>query len=314
MPRVGLVKGVSSYDTVRKALELIRDDISIPKDRSVLIKVNMVSPEVELAATPVNAARATMDFLSGLGVKRFIVGEASGIDGDTMGGFRRFGYFLLKEHYDVEFRDLNRDEFVILEALDLNLDPVNIRLARTFFESYVVSVGRMKTHQITGITLSLKNVAIGSIPVKDRHSPSLYKPEPGWFSHEPVPLNLSIARINQVVYPDLAVIDGVVGMEGPGPMKGTPVLSGVALASTDGLSLDMVGCQVMGHDYRNVGHLYYTSELRGLSRERVQVVGEKPEECITRYQPYQLPDKWRLKDWKRYLSGSYLGTARSTTV
>jgi uncharacterized protein (DUF362 family) len=314
MPRVGLAKGASSYDTVKAALSLVRDDINIPDDRPVLIKVNMVSPEVELAATPVSAARATMDFLSELGVKRFIVGEASGIDGDTMGGFRRFGYFLLKDHYNVEFRDLNRDESVTLEALDLDLAPVNIRLARTFFDSYVVSVGRMKTHAIVGATLSLKNVAIGSITVKDRHSPALYKPEPGWFSHEPVPLNLSIARINQVIYPDLAVIDGVVGMEGPGPMKGTPVLSGVSLASTDGLSLDMVGCQVMGHDYQNVGHLYYTSELRGLSREQVQVVGERPEECVTRYQPHQLSDKWRLEDWKSYLSGSYLRTAYSTTV
>jgi len=314
MPRVGLARGVNSYDTVRSGLDLIRDEIKIPDDRPVLIKVNMVSPEVELAATPVNAARAAMDFLSDMGVKRFIVGEGSGMDGNTMGGFQRFGYLQLKDHYDVEFRDLNRDEYVTLEALDMNLAPANIRLARTFFESYVVSVGRMKTHMITGITLSLKNVAIGSIPVKDRHSPSLYKPEPGWFSHEPVPLNLSIARINQVVYPDLSVIDGVVGMEGPGPIKGTPIFSGMALASTDGLSLDMVGCQVMGHDYRNVGYMYYASQLRGLSREQVQVVGERPEECVTRYEPSRLSDMWRLEDWKTYLSGSYLKTADSTAA
>jgi uncharacterized protein (DUF362 family) len=265
---------------------------------------------VELAATPVNAVRATLDFLVEMGVRKFIIGEASGIDGDTMGGFRRFGYLTLKERYDIEFRDLNHDEAVLFEALDLNLKPVNIKLARTYFNTYTVSVGRMKTHAITFATMSLKNVAIGAIQVRDRHSPSLYKAEPGWFSHEAKPLNLSIARLNKSILPHLSVIDGVVGMEGAGPMRGTPILSGVALASTDGLALDMVGTQIMGYDYRNIGYLWYAAQLRSASREQVQVVGEDPTACVTKYKPYEEPawrDKWWIEDWQEYLKEkSYL--------
>ena len=118
MPRVGLSKGSDSYETVRDALELIRDDVHIPPDRPVLVKPNMVSDTLELAATPVEAVRAALDFLVTLGVEKFTVGEGTaGREGNTMGAFERFGYFSLKDSFDVEFRNLNENEWMPLEAL-----------------------------------------------------------------------------------------------------------------------------------------------------------------------------------------------------
>ena len=119
MVNVGLAKGDTSYRAVRDALELIRDDVRIPADRPVLVKPNMVSGTVDLAATPVEAVRATMDFLASLGVERFIVGEGTaGPAGHTMGAFERHGYFPLRDHFDVEFRNLNIDaDWLRLEAL-----------------------------------------------------------------------------------------------------------------------------------------------------------------------------------------------------
>ena len=66
MVNVSLVKGDESYDAVRRALELIRDEVSVPDDKPVLVKPNMVVPNVELCATPVEATRATLDFLQEL--------------------------------------------------------------------------------------------------------------------------------------------------------------------------------------------------------------------------------------------------------
>ena len=310
MVRVGLTRGDESYEAVKAALELIRDDVRVPDDRPVLIKPNLVSNTVELAATPVQAVQATMDFLVELGVEKFIIGEATaGPAGDTMGAFERFGYLPLKEHYDVEFRDLNQDEHVVFEAFDANLTPVNIRLDKSYFDSYVVSVARMKTHLQVIVTLAIKNIAIGCICNPDRHSLAWHVPELGRFSHDPQPLNLYIARLDQTITPDLSVVDGVVGMEGNGPVSGTSVSSGVALAGTDALAVDLVGSQVMGFDYRTVGYLWYLSQIKGLSLEDVEVLGEDPSRCITRYKPYEklqaiLP--WWVDNWKELLSGGYL--------
>ena len=311
MVNVGLAKGDDSYGAVTDALELIRDDVRIPPDRPVLIKPNMVSATVELAATPVAAVRATMDFLAGLGVERFIVGEGTaGPDGDTTGAFRRFGYLSLREHFDVEFRNLNDDdEWLELEALGPNLEPVTIRLAKTYFDSYVVSVARMKTHLQAIVTLSLKNTAIGSINNPDRHSGAWHEPEPGKFSHEPRPINLNLARLLRATRASLAVIDGVVGMEGTGPVAGTPISSGVALAGTDPLAVDVAGTEVMGFDPRTVGYLWYLGELQGLRREDIQVVGERVADCVTRYEPYKELQRilgWWVEDWKGYLDGDIL--------
>ncbi|MDP2949103.1 MAG: hypothetical protein Q8P22_06155, partial [Chloroflexota bacterium] len=77
MVNVALVKGTNRYESVTKALNLIRGDIR-PPDRPVLIKPNLVTakaPKGELSTTHLDAVVATMDFLMGLGVKRFIVAD-----------------------------------------------------------------------------------------------------------------------------------------------------------------------------------------------------------------------------------------------
>jgi len=310
MVNVGLAKGDTSYGAVRDALELIRDDVRIPADRPVLIKPNMVSKSVELAATPVEAVHATMDLLADLGVEEFVVGEGTaGPAGDTMGAFERFGYFSLRDHFDVEFRNLNDNDWFYLEALGPSLEPVTIRLAKSYFDSYVVSVARMKTHLQAVVTLSLKNTAIGSIHNTDRHSGAWHTPAPGKFSHDPQPMNLNLARLLRATRASLAVVDGVVGMEGTGPVAGTPISSGVALAGIDPLAVDVVGTEVMGFDPRTVGYLWYLSELQGLSREDIRVVGERVADCTTRYEPYEGLQEilsWWVEDWRGYLEGDYL--------
>jgi len=300
MPKVALVKGNESYRVVRDALEFVRDQVAIPDDRPVLIKPNLVSTTSKEAATPVDAVRATMDFLVEMGVERFIVGESSAGTGDTMGAFEQFGFFSLKDGFDVEFKNLNEDEEVVIEVVDADLNPVEIRLARSYLDSYLVSVAKMKTHNRVLATLSIKNVVIASIKNPDRQSP---------FSHQARAKNISMTRIAQQAVPNLAVIDGVVGMEGNGPVDGTAINSGIALAGTDALALDLVGIQAMGFDWRTCGYLWYLMQLRGLSWEDIEIVGEDLGECTTRYKPHQsFPEHlaWWVGDWRDYLGGSYL--------
>jgi uncharacterized protein (DUF362 family) len=98
-------------------------------------------------------------------------------------------------------------------------------------------------------------------------------------------------------------------MEGEGPVKGNPIASGVALAGTDALSVDLLGAELMGLDPRMIGYLWYLSQLRGLTRGQIEVRGAVPHECVTRFElPSTFPNilGWYVPEWQRYLSGQYL--------
>jgi len=304
MKKVGLAKGNRSYQAVRKALEHISYDIEIPSHQPVVIKTNIVMPMVKLAATPVQTVQAIMDFLTEIGVKKFIVAGSTTQGQDTMKTFERFGYFALKKKYDVELRDLNQDDCVRFEVLGANREPVDIRLAKSFLNCYLVSAAPMKTHFYVGATLTLKNLAIGFILDPDRHPQ-----HGGLVSHDVKDLNLSITRLAQTIVPDLAIADGVVGVEGNSPPNGTPVASGVAIAGTDALAVDLVGARLMGFDPRTIGYLWYLSQLRNLSADDIQVLGEDISTCVTRYQPsdnYAETLGWWVKDWRKYAVGDFL--------
>ena len=49
-----------------------------------------------------------------------------------------------------------------------------------------------------------------------------------------------------------SVVDGIIGMEGMGPMQGDPVRSGVVLGGDDPVAVDMVAARVMGFDWRKI--------------------------------------------------------------
>ena len=127
-----------------------------------------------------------------MGVEHFLIAEGTGdAEGDTMAAFREYGYLALAERFHVEFVNLHDDEKRLLEGLDAGLHPVNLRLAKRLFTSYVVSIARMKTHKYVVATLAIKNIAVAAIYNPDRHSPAWYAPEANTFSHDPRPLDLS---------------------------------------------------------------------------------------------------------------------------
>lgn len=289
MPSVSLVRGDDSYYAVAGALSLIKGDVRVP-DRPVLVKPNMVSGRIDLAATPVPAVRATLDFLREQGVREFIVGEGTAA-GDTMAAFDHFGFKKLADDYDIEFVDLNKDETIEVDAYDSNCQPMKLHVARTVRDSWRVSVARMKTHDSVIVTLAIKNMAVGSIVQRERSR----------LSHGARSMNLTLARMNRERGPDLSVIDGIIGMEGSGPVSGTAKKAGVALASADSVAIDVVGAQVMGYDPHEIGYLHYLMELQGLEPDNIDVLGEHVTDCVTKFKDHPRIDnqrQWHMDNWQ----------------
>jgi uncharacterized protein (DUF362 family) len=95
-----------------------------------------------------------------------------------------------------------------------------------------------------------------------------------------------VVDINTVLKPALTVIDGFVGMEGSGPVDGTPVKMNLIIAGTDTVATDATACRVMGIDPHEIKHIRGAYE-KGLGNiDDVQVIGEKLD-AVTR--PFKRP-------------------------
>ena len=284
--RVSLVKGKNRYDIVFEALKLIEDEVisSIGRKR-ILIKPNIVLSECAACVTHVDAVRAVLDFLAPHVKGRILIGE-SGVQ-DTMKGFLYNGYGELEKNYDVKLLDLNRDTYQTRYVLGLNNAPTPIRIINTFFDPnlYIISIARMKTHNYVFVTLSIKNVIMGS-PLNDA------KGNDKGLMHQAPPakndlLHYNMLHIAHEIFPDLAVIDGYVGIEGNGPAWGVPIGSKVALASRDAVAADVTGTRVMGFDPRMINYLNAMAAA-GLGQgepDKIQLLGTPLDQCVMKYKP-----------------------------
>jgi len=98
----------------------------------------------------------------------------------------------------------------------------------------LVSISKLKTHQLTRMTGAVKNL-YGCIPGQHKRLGHLAYPSAFEFSSYLVALNLLLRdRVR------LHVMDGIMAMEGNGPQNGTPVHLGVLAFSTDPVALDAV--------------------------------------------------------------------------
>lgn len=290
MARVVLVKGSDRYGNVARALDIIIDCID-PSDiegKKVLIKPNLVSAFNPLAVTHVDAVRAVVDIIRRFSPESLVIAEATS-DGSTAEAFRRFGYDRLD---GVELIDVNHDKYDVLSIRTLNGRERKIRISKTVLESdYVISVARAKTHDHVFCTLTLKNM-MGSVPHSDHVWLHGDEEEPTSPVDKAIRGNYvlinNLITVVEKVKIDLGVIDGFVGMEGDGPVDGTPKYLGVAAAGIDFVAVDAVMASVMGFDPWMKGDTYLAHE-RGLGvgdLDKIEVVGEDIEEVRRRFRPH----------------------------
>jgi uncharacterized protein (DUF362 family) len=92
----------------------------------------------------------------------------------------------------------------------------------------------------------------------------------------------SILDINKAGKPDLAIVDGVVGMEGDGPIIGTPKRAGVLAMGRNLPSVNATSARIMGIDPHQPPYLAVASERLGPIRESsILQRGEKNESVQT---------------------------------
>ena len=248
-PRVAVVKA-TSYDAgletiVREGLLAVGADVA---GKTVLLKPNLVEYD---AGTVINTdprlVRAAVVAMRDLGASAVTVGEGPGHRRDTEYVVRTSGLLDAIRDVDAPFTDLNTAG-VIRQKLDSSYTPLGeIWMPQPVADAdIVVSMPKMKTHHWAGATLSMKN-CFGCVPGRVYGWP---KNVLHWAGIEP-----SILDVAAAVRPELQIIDGIVAMEGDGPIKGTPRDMGVLVFGTDPVATDATAARLMGFDPERLGYL-----------------------------------------------------------
>jgi len=144
----------------------------------------------------------------------------------------------------------------------------------------------MKTHMHTGVTLSVKNMK-GCLWRRSKTDLHMLNPIEG---HSDRPLDIAIADMSVVLRPHLAIVDGIVGLEGLGPSAGSRKNFGVVVVSADPYAADSVSCHLMGRDASTIPHLRLGAE-RNLGEIRLERLRVSPENWKSLVQPFAEPPR-----------------------
>jgi len=263
------------YGAVRRILAMHRLDV---RGLNVVLKPNLVEfePDSSINTNPL-LVHAVFEGFRALGARSVRIAEGPGHRRNTLDLAEAAGYFKIIPGFEDCFTDLNLDE-----VTRVNLTRQHSRLEKLYLPNtalgadLLVSVPKMKTHHWVGATLSMKNF-FGLVPS------GVY----GWPKNVLHWAGISecIADLHAAFPRHFAIIDGIVGMEGNGPIQGVAKAAGVIVAGRDMAAVDATCCRIMGIDPLKVHYLMLaaTGDSR-VSEGGIRQIGESIQSVATRFE------------------------------
>ena len=310
MVPVSIVKCSRAEDTgalkkaLLEAIELIGGFKSkISRGDSVLIKPNLVGAVSYKTGATTNPflVEALIDNLKDYGVKKITIGEGAAVGIKTNDAFSENGWDKLAEKKKVKLLDFKKDDFI---PMGISNGKMLRRLyaPKSLIETdIIINVPVMKTHDTYPATLGIKNMK-GVIRESDKKRFHLWG------------LSQCIVDLNKLLLPHITIEDGTIGMEGYGPMFGTPANLGVIIASFDTVAADTVAAEVMGVKKGTIEYLKLAAEqdLGCGDLSGIEILGSSIDEVKRKFEPATLEENELAENNIRILEGGACSGCRIT--
>ncbi len=214
-------------------------DMPSVEGKRVLLKPNVLSDAKEERCITTNTAvvRAVIHLLKKQGAKEILMGDSPGLQGPSFVP-RACGLDKVCKDEGVRWIDFTQNPKTMSVPYTRGkslpfasiLDEVDL----------LFCLPKLKTHQLMYSTGAVKNL-FGLVPGLHKSPCHVMFPTRELFAS-------LIVGILAVTKPSFSIMDGIIGMEGPGPANGKPRHLGLILASKDALSLDWAQAVIMGYD------------------------------------------------------------------
>jgi uncharacterized protein (DUF362 family) len=275
------LRKVASYqeDLAGTIIDSLREMGVDVTGKKVLLKPNLtgVSGD-EHTNTHAAVVAAAFAAFQELGAAEVRIGDAPEFHRDTYALAEAAGYRDRIPNFDDVFVDLNGDDVSPVQGLagdsELYLPTTALRA------DLVVSLAKMKTDTRFGAALSMTNL-FGLIPG------AIY----GWSEEKSHGLGTpkEATELTRIFRRSLAIVDGVWGMEGDGPVSGNAKAAGVLAIGTDLVAVDATCCRVMGFDPGDIEYLKLAANRQGVvDEDRIEQRGEAIHDVRTNFRPATL--------------------------
>jgi len=261
------------YDLVRRIIAEHALDV---RGKRVVLKPNLVEFDAHTVInTNPKLVHAALEAFRAAGAAEVRIAEGPGHRRVTLDLADAGGYFSTVPKFESVFTDLNLDEITRVALVRPQSRLQSLFLPNTVLGcDLLVSMPKLKTHHWAGATLSMKNL-FGLVPG------GVY----GW------PKNVlhwagipeCIADLNALFPKAFAIVDGIVGMEGNGPIQGTPRRAGVVVAGASPVAVDATCCRIMGLDPAHIRYLQLAAGEQNLGEQLIPQLGEQIASVSTRF-------------------------------
>lgn len=239
----------------------------ISRGDKVLIKPNMISPrpaECAVQTDPaviIELAKVLLDF----GARPFVADSPAW--GNAAACAEALGIVEPLKKLGVRIKQLSRPVKRTLEHSGAKIGISSVALEA----DKIINLPKLKTHQQLVMTIAVKNI-FGCVSGKAK---AIWHYRKGATFDDFCTMLIDIYKL---LGPVLTIIDAVVVMEGPGPIRGNPKRLGWLTASVDPIAAEVVCCDLIGLVPQELP-LIKTAEKIGFgctNRQNIQIVGDLP--------------------------------------
>lgn len=268
-------------EILASGLRLFRINV---QGKTVVLKPNLVDyiPGNAINTHPTLVLAAAESFRR-MGSKCVVVAEGPGHQRDTQLVLSESGYQDSLRAEAICFVDLNREELVRTQLRASYMGMKSLWLPRTVLQAdFLVSMPKIKAHHWAGVTLSMKNM-LGVVPGARYGWPKNILHWKG--------IQESILDVCATIPVHFVIADGIVAMEGNGPLNGTARPLGKIVLADDPVAADATCARLMGFEPDRIVHIREGARFLGnASRALIDQVGEIPKLPST---PFEVVPEFR---------------------
>jgi uncharacterized protein (DUF362 family) len=207
----------------------------VNRGERVLIKPNFIAPRTaaEAAQTDPSVVLAIAKILLEAGAKPFVADSSAWKN--TKACVKILGLDEPLKKLGVPVMEMNKPKRFKIAGGHIGISTVALEADK------IINAAKFKSHQQLGATFAVKNM-FGCVAGKEkafRH-----------FSHGKSYDRFTemLIGIYELLSPVVTIIDGVVAMEGMGPLSGTPKEVGFLIGSRDPIACELVCCEIVEFD------------------------------------------------------------------